>query len=94
MARPRKHFANSDKRYTCACGSELKYTSLSTHMHSKKHSDYVGSRYPFSVERNVVFHFSTEGERHWEVSKEQGALQEIPMLAAKPVLEQNPTPLV
>ena len=91
MARPRKHFANSDKRYTCACGSELKYTSLSTHMHSKKHSDYVGSRYPFSVERNVVFHFSTEGERHWEVSKEQGALQEIPMLAAKPVLEQNPT---
>ena len=94
MARPRKHFANSDKRYTCACGSQLKYTSLSTHMHSKKHCEYVGSKYPFSVERNVVFHFSTEGERHWEVSKEQGALQEIPMLAAKAVLEQNPTPLV
>lgn len=91
MARPRKHFANIDKRYVCQCGSELKYTSLSTHMHSKKHTDWQGSKYPFKVERDVVYHFSTEGERHWEVSKEQGALQEIPMLAAKPALEQTPT---
>lgn len=93
MARPRKHFANIDKRYTCQCGSELKYTSLSTHMHSKKHTDWQGSKYPFKVERNVVFHFSTEASLRWEGEQQAGALQEIPMLAAKPALE-TPTLLV
>ena len=94
MARPRKYsFADPKKRYSCACGGEMKYTSLGTHLRSKKHIEFVGSRFPFKVERNVVFHFTPEGERHWEASQGQkGRMEQVPSLSSVPVLEQEPHP--
>ena len=79
MARPRKYsFADPKKRFTCPCGSEMKYTSLGTHLSSKKHIEYTGSRFPFKVERDVVFHFTPEGERRWAVSQgEQGRVEQV-----------------
>ena len=93
MARPRKYsFADPKKRYSCACGSEMKYTSLGTHLSSKKHIEYTGSRFPFKVEHNVVFHFTPEGERRWATSQEQkGQAEEVPSLSSVrvPTLERE-----
>ena len=88
MPRPRKFsYADPKKRYTCCCGSDMKYSSLGTHLKSKKHTDYAGSRFPFVVERDVVFHFTPEGERRWAVSQQERAqerAQEIQSLSSVP----------
>ena len=73
----------------------MKYTSLGTHLRSKKHIEYTGSRFPFKVEHNVVFHFTPEGERHWEASQGQkGRVEQVASLSSVPVpvLEQEPHP--
>ena len=92
MARPRKYnFADPKKRFTCGCGGEMKYTSLGTHLRSKKHIEHVGSRFPFKVERDVVFHFTPEGERRWEaLQQEQGRVEQVMSLSSVPVLDQSP----
>ena len=97
MPRPRKFaYADPKKRYTCECGSEMKYTSLATHLSSKKHADYVGCKYPFKIERNVTFHFTPEGEHRWVVSQQERAqeVQSVSSVAHLPPYSSSVSPSV